>query len=67
MRPNLQKQSALKLASRMNETQILQAKCRNICKLNSSREAQDNATSRGVRRIFPTAGVGGFQVAGLKK
>ncbi len=40
MRSKLKKQSALKLAGRMNETQILQTKCRNICKLNSSRTAE---------------------------
>ena len=49
----------------INETQILQTSCRNICKLNSSREAEDNATSRGLWRIPPPAGVGGFQVAGF--
>ena len=37
MKPKLQKHSGLKLAVRMNETQILQTQCRNICKLNSSR------------------------------
>ena len=51
----------------INETQILQTSCRNICKLNSSREAEDNATSRGLRRIPPPAEAGGFQVAGLKR
>jgi hypothetical protein len=40
MRPKLQKHSELKLAGRMNETQILQTQCRNICKLNSSRVAE---------------------------
>ena len=39
MRPKLQKHGGLKLAGRMNETQILQTQCRNICKLNSSRAA----------------------------
>ena len=41
MRPKLQKKSAypeghlrLKLAGRINETQILQTQCSNICKLN---------------------------------
>jgi hypothetical protein len=65
MRPKLQKQSELKLAGRMNETQILQTQCRNICKLNSSREAEDNATSRGLRRIPTLSESGVFQVAGL--
>jgi len=37
----------------MNETQILQAMCRNICKLNSSCEAGNNAIFRVVRCIFP--------------
>jgi hypothetical protein len=40
MRPKLQKHRALKLAGRMNEIQILQTQCRNICKLNSSRTAE---------------------------
>ena len=43
----------MKIADRMNETQILQTSCSNICKLNSSREAEDNATSRESRRIPP--------------
>ena len=43
----------LNLAGRMNETQILQTQCHNICKLNSSHEAEDNATSREFRRIHP--------------
>jgi uncharacterized membrane protein YciS (DUF1049 family) len=30
----------MKLAGQMNETQILQTQCRNICNLNSSREAE---------------------------
>ena len=42
MRPKLQKHGGLKLAGRMNETQILQTQCRYICKLNSSREAVGN-------------------------
>jgi hypothetical protein len=33
MKPKLQKQSALTLAGRINETQILQALHNNICKL----------------------------------
>ena len=55
----------LKIAGRMNETQILQTQCRNICKLNSSRDAEDNATSRELRLIPHQAGTEGFQVAGL--
>jgi hypothetical protein len=55
MKPKLQKHSELKLAGRMNETQILQTQRRNTCKLNSSREAEDNATSRELRRIPPPA------------
>jgi hypothetical protein len=51
--------------SGINETQILQTQCRNICKLNSSREAEDNTTSRGLSRIPSPAGAGGFQDAGL--
>jgi hypothetical protein len=30
-----------------------------------SREAEDNATSRGSQSFLPTVGTGGFQVAGL--
>jgi hypothetical protein len=51
--------------SGINETQILQTQCRNICKLNSSRDAEDNATSRELRLIPQPAGAEGFQVAGL--
>jgi hypothetical protein len=50
----------------MNETQILQMQCHNICKLNSSRKAEDNATSRWLHRIPPPSEAGGFQTAGLK-
>jgi hypothetical protein len=34
MSPKFQKRRALKFAGRINETQILQTQCRNICYLN---------------------------------
>ena len=52
MKPKLQKHSELKLAGRMNETQILQTQCRNICKLNSSRAAGGGYNTRDYLEII---------------
>ena len=60
MRPKLQKHSGLKLAGQMNETQILQTQCRNICKLNSSRAGGYNTRDYLEIIILGAKGMSGY-------
>ena len=55
----------LKLVGRMNETQILQMQCRNICKLNSSRKAGKQPALDRIGGRIPTPWLGRAIITGI--